>query len=49
MMPRRPFPAKKRHAAGTRYVLLDRIGSARLDDTIRTEDVRAALAHIGLG
>lgn len=39
---------KKRHASGTRYVLLDRIGSARLDDTIRSEDVRAALAHIGL-
>jgi 3-dehydroquinate synthetase len=39
---------KKRHAAGTLYVLLDRIGSARLDDTIRSEDVRAALAHIGL-
>jgi 3-dehydroquinate synthase len=40
---------KKRHASGTRYVLLDRIGSARLDDTIRGEDVRAALAQIGLG
>jgi 3-dehydroquinate synthase len=39
---------KKRHAAGTRYVLLDRIGSARLDDTVRSEDVRAALAQIGL-
>lgn len=39
---------KKRHASGTRYVLLDRIGSARLDDTIRGEDVRAALAQIGL-
>ncbi len=39
---------KKRHAAGTRYVLLDRIGSARLDDNVRSEDVRAALAEIGL-
>lgn len=39
---------KKRHASGTQYVLLERIGRARLDDTIRGEDVRAALAHIGL-
>ncbi len=39
---------KKRHAGGIRYVLLDRIGSARLDDTVRAEDVRLALAEIGL-
>ena len=38
---------KKRHAGGTQFVLLDRIGTARLDDTIRGEDVRAALAQIG--
>jgi len=39
---------KKRHAGGTQFVLLDRIGTARLDDFIRDEDVRAALAEIGL-
>ncbi|HEX3467684.1 MAG TPA: bifunctional shikimate kinase/3-dehydroquinate synthase [Candidatus Elarobacter sp.] len=39
---------KKRHAGGTQFVLLDRIGAARLDDAVRTEDVRAALAEIGL-
>jgi shikimate kinase/3-dehydroquinate synthase len=39
---------KKRHAGGTQFVLLDAIGSARLHDGIRPEDVRAALAEIGL-
>ena len=39
---------KKRHAGGTQYVLLDAIGSARLDDGVRPEDVRTALAEIGL-
>ncbi|MDB5072543.1 MAG: 3-dehydroquinate synthase [Candidatus Eremiobacteraeota bacterium] len=39
---------KKRHAHGTQYVLLDTIGSARLHDGVRPEDVRAALAQIGL-
>jgi 3-dehydroquinate synthase len=38
---------KKRHAGGTQYVLLDAIGSARLHDGVRAEDVRAALAAIG--
>jgi len=40
---------KKRHAGGTQFVLLDAIGSARLDDGVRPEDVRAALAEIGIG
>jgi 3-dehydroquinate synthase len=39
---------KKRHAGGTQYVLLDAIGSARVHDSVRPEDVRAALAEIGL-
>lgn len=39
---------KKRHAGGTQFVLLDAIGSARLDDGVRAEDVRTALAGIGL-
>lgn len=39
---------KKRHAGGTQFVLLDAIGSARLHDGIRPEDVRAALAEIGV-
>jgi 3-dehydroquinate synthase len=39
---------KKRHAGGTQYVLLDAIGRARLDDGVRTEDVREALAGLGL-
>ena len=39
---------KKRHAGGTQYVLLETIGTARLDDGVRTEDVRAALAQIGI-
>jgi 3-dehydroquinate synthase len=39
---------KKRHAHGTQYVLLDTIGSARLHDGVRPDDVRAALAQIGL-
>ena len=39
---------KKRHAGGTQFVLLDAIGSARLDDGVRHEDVRAALHAIGL-
>jgi len=39
---------KKRHAGGTQYVLLDAIGSARLDDGVVPGDVRAALAGIGL-
>ena len=39
---------KKRHAGGTQYVLLDAIGSARLHDGVRAEDVRAALAGIGV-
>jgi shikimate kinase / 3-dehydroquinate synthase len=40
---------KKRHAGGTRFVLLDAIGSARLDDGVRAADIRAALATIGMG
>jgi shikimate kinase/3-dehydroquinate synthase len=39
---------KKRHAGGTQYVLLDAIGSAHLDDGVRTQDVREALAGLGL-
>ncbi|MEA2718209.1 MAG: shikimate kinase / 3-dehydroquinate synthase [Candidatus Eremiobacteraeota bacterium] len=39
---------KKRHAHGTQYVLLDTIGSARLHDGVRPNDVREALAKIGL-
>jgi 3-dehydroquinate synthase len=38
---------KKRHAGGTQFVLLDRIGGARLDDTIHDDDVRFALREIG--
>ena len=39
---------KKRHADGTQFVLLDAIGSARLDDGVRPDDLRTALAEIGL-
>jgi len=39
---------KKRHAGGTQYVLLDAIGSAHLDDGVRAQDVREALAGLGL-
>ena len=39
---------KKRHAGGTQFVLLDAIGSARVHDGIRPQDVRAALAEIGI-
>ena len=39
---------KKRHAGGTRFVLLDALGSARLDDGVSERDLRAALAEIGL-
>ncbi len=39
---------KKRHAGGTRFVLLDAIGSARLHDGIEPRDVRAALVQIGV-
>ena len=39
---------KKRHAGGTQFVLLDAIGSAYLDDGVRTADVREALAGLGL-
>ncbi|MDQ6942573.1 MAG: bifunctional shikimate kinase/3-dehydroquinate synthase [Candidatus Eremiobacteraeota bacterium] len=39
---------KKRHAGGTQYVLLDAIGRAHLDDGVRTQDVREALAGLGL-
>ena len=39
---------KKRHAGGTQYVLLDAIGSSRLDDGVQVDDVRAALVEIGL-
>jgi shikimate kinase / 3-dehydroquinate synthase len=39
---------KKRHAGGTQYVLLEKIGRARLDDGVRREDVRDALAELGL-
>ena len=39
---------KKRHAGGTQYVLLDAIGSAHLDDGVRLQDVREALAGLGL-
>ena len=40
---------KKRHAHGTQFVLLDDIGSSRLDDGVTPDDVRTALAGIGLG
>ncbi len=40
---------KKRHAGGTRFVLLDAIGSARLDDGVGAPELHAALARIGLG
>ena len=40
---------KKRHAGGTQYVLLDAIGSARLHDGVAPDDVRDALARIGVG
>ena len=39
---------KKRHAGGTQFVLIDAIGSARLDDRVGPDDVRAALATLGL-
>lgn len=39
---------KKRHAGGTRFVLLDALGSARLDDGVREHDLHAALAELGL-
>ncbi|MDB5027295.1 MAG: 3-dehydroquinate synthase [Candidatus Eremiobacteraeota bacterium] len=39
---------KKRHAGGTQYVLLDAIGSAHLHDGVGLDDVRTALAGIGL-
>jgi 3-dehydroquinate synthase len=39
---------KKRHAGGTQYILLDAIGSARVHDGVRAEDVHAALAGIGV-
>ena len=37
---------KKRHAGGTRFVLLDAIGSAYLDDGVGEADVREALRRI---
>jgi shikimate kinase/3-dehydroquinate synthase len=40
---------KKRHAHGTQFVLLEDIGSSRLDDGVTPDDVRTALAGIGLG
>ncbi|HTD38751.1 MAG TPA: hypothetical protein VK669_14665, partial [Candidatus Limnocylindrales bacterium] len=39
---------KKRHAHGTQFVLLDAIGSARLHDGVQPDDLRTALAEIGL-
>ncbi|HMD01376.1 MAG TPA: 3-dehydroquinate synthase [Candidatus Baltobacteraceae bacterium] len=39
---------KKRHARGTRYVLLEDIGSARLDDGVELPAVRRALEGIGM-
>lgn len=39
---------KKRHARGTQYVLLDAIGSSRLHDGVRDDDVRAVLEEIRL-
>jgi shikimate kinase / 3-dehydroquinate synthase len=39
---------KKRHASGTQYVLLDAIGSSRLHDGVRDDDVRNALRGIGV-
>ncbi|MBV9440576.1 MAG: bifunctional shikimate kinase/3-dehydroquinate synthase [Candidatus Eremiobacteraeota bacterium] len=39
---------KKRGARGTRYVLLEAIGRARLDDGVGERDVRSALAQLGL-
>lgn len=39
---------KKQHARGTQYVLLDAIGSAHLHDGIGAQDVRSALAEIGV-
>ncbi len=39
---------KKRHAGGTRFVLLDAVGSARLDDGVGEPELHAALAGLGL-
>ncbi len=39
---------KKRHAGGTRFVLLDALGSARLDDGVGEHDLHSALAELGL-
>lgn len=39
---------KKRHARGTRFVLLDAIGTARLDDGVDGGMLDAALAGLGL-
>jgi 3-dehydroquinate synthase len=38
---------KKRHAGGTRFVLLDALGSARLDDGVGERDLHEALAELG--
>jgi 3-dehydroquinate synthase len=39
---------KKQHARGTQFVLLEAIGHARLDDGVGPQELREALAHIGL-
>ncbi|HTJ24804.1 MAG TPA: 3-dehydroquinate synthase [Candidatus Limnocylindria bacterium] len=39
---------KKRHAGGTSFVLLDHIGSARVDDGVGERELRGALAELGL-
>jgi 3-dehydroquinate synthetase len=39
---------KKRHAGGTSFVLLERVGSARVDDGVGERELRGALAELGL-
>lgn len=39
---------KKRHAGGTSFVLLERIGMARVDDGVAERELRGALAELGL-
>ncbi|HYZ14807.1 MAG TPA: 3-dehydroquinate synthase [Candidatus Acidoferrum sp.] len=39
---------KKRHAGGTSFVLLERIGASRVDDGVGERELRGALAELGL-
>lgn len=39
---------KKRHAGGTSFVLLEQIGSSRVDDGVGERELRGALAELGL-